>query len=105
MGTRPGRSSEPRGPGGEPQAGLPSGEWQPIDVELERDGFLARVTRTVRIGGTRWRWSVTPVDVAERWKTKVVEHAYSRGYCKGYERALRMAEAAIEALKAASGAP
>lgn len=80
---------------------MTASEWQPIDTELERDGFIARVTRTVNLNGTRWRWAVTPVEVAQRWRTKVVEHAHARGYAKGYARAIAMAEAAIEALKAA----
>ena len=75
--------------------------WQPIDVELVRDGYLARVTRTLHAGATRWRWAVTPIEVAQRWRTKVVEHAHSRGYARGYDRAIQMAEAAIEAMKKA----
>lgn len=71
--------------------------WEPIDIELERDGYLARVTRTLH--GGRWRWAVTPLEIVQRQRNKPVEHAYSRGYAKGRERAEQMAEAAIVALK------
>ena len=72
--------------------------WQPIDLELVRDGFLARVTRQLTRAG-RWRWSVTRVEVVQRHPTGAVEHAEARGYAKGRERATKMAEASIEALK------
>lgn len=75
------------------------GKWQPIDAELVQDGYIARVTRHI-LGG-RWRWAVTPLEVAQRWNMRVVEHAYARGYAKSYDRAIEMAEAAIVALKAA----
>ncbi len=76
--------------------------WQPIDLELVIDGFLARVTRTLH--GGRWRWSATPLEVAQRWRSSVVEHAHARGYSKSRERAQKMAEAAIRALKEATEA-
>ena len=75
--------------------------WQPIDLELVRDGYLARVTRQLGRAG-RWRWSVTPVEIVQRHHSQPVEHAYARGYAKGQERALKMAEAAIVALKKGS---
>lgn len=75
-------------------------DWQPIDLELVRNGYLARVTRQLSRAG-RWRWSVTPVEVVQRSPTSVVEHAHARGYAKGREHAFEMAEAAIVALKKA----
>ena len=79
----------------------PQSGWQPIDVELVRDGYVARVTRQLTRAG-RWRWSVTPIEVAQRWATSVVERAEARGYARGYKRATHMAESAIRALKQAS---
>ena len=76
-------------------------KWQPIDLELIRDGYLAHVTRQLCRAG-RWRWSVTPVEIVQRHHSQPVEHAYARGYAKGQERALKMAEAAIVALKKGS---
>lgn len=76
-------------------------DWQPIDLELVRDGYLARVTRQLGRAG-RWRWSVTPVEIVQRHHSQPVEHAYARGYAKGRERALKMAEVAIVALKKAT---
>lgn len=78
--------------------------WEPIEIELVRDGFVARVTRTLYVNATRWRWSVTPIEVAQRWRTKVVEHAHARGYATGRERAMRMAEVAIDAFRKAGSA-
>lgn len=74
-------------------------QWEPIDLELVRDGYLARVTRTLSRAG-RWRWAVTPIEITQRILSQPVEHAYARGYAKGRRRAITMAAAAIEALKA-----
>ena len=70
--------------------------WQPIDLELVRDGYLARVTRQLGRAG-RWRWSVTPVEIVQRHYSQPVEHAYARGYAKGQERALKMPRSKVEA--------
>jgi hypothetical protein len=79
--------------------------WQPIDMELVRDGCVARVTRQLGRAG-RWRWAVTPIEVVQRSPTSPVEHAYARGYAKGRDRAIEMAEAAVVALKKSlSGQP
>jgi len=72
--------------------------WQPIELELVRDGFLARVTRD-RHG--RWRWAVTELEHVGRWLHKAVQHAFARGYSRSPERAIEMAEAAIVALQEA----
>lgn len=77
---------------------LPSG-WIPIELELVLHGYLARVARD-RSGG-RWRWSVTKLEQAQRWKSRVVSQASARGYSKGMERALKMATVAIDALRKA----
>lgn len=75
-------------------------DWQPIELELVRDEFLARVTRD-RVGSPpRWRWSVTPLEVVQRWRSKVVENAYARGYSRSRARAVKMAERAVLALSA-----
>jgi len=73
-------------------------DWQPIDLEFVGDGYLARVTRRLGRAG-QWRWSVTPVEEVQRHPSQPVEHAYARGYTKGRERACKMAEAALVALK------
>jgi len=78
-----------------------NGSWQPIDLELVRDGYLARVTRQLTRAG-RWRWAVTPVEIVQRAHSQPIEHAEARGYAKGRERAMKMAEVAIAALHIAN---
>jgi len=79
-------------------------KWEPVELELERDGYLARVSRQLTRSG-RWRWAVTPVEVVQRFNHSVVEHAYARGYARGRDGACRAAEASIAALKAAGAEP
>lgn len=79
---------------------MAASKWEPIDIELVHDGYIARATRQLTRSG-RWRWSVTPIEIAQRWTSSVVEHAEARGYAQGRERAMKMAEAAIKALKKA----
>jgi len=76
-------------------------DWLPIEEELIRDGFIARVTRDRYGTPPRWRWAVAQLDQVQRWLHKVVQHAYARGYCRSRERAMKMAEAAIVALQKA----
>jgi hypothetical protein len=76
--------------------------WEPIELELERGGYLARVTRQLTRSG-RWRWTVTPVEVVQKFN-RPIENAYARGYARGRDGACRAAEAAINALKAAEKA-
>jgi hypothetical protein len=72
--------------------------WRPIELELCKDGYLARVTRSRFCAAPRWRWSVTPLEIVERGPSRTVERAHARGYCKSPDRAMEMAEASIVAL-------
>ncbi len=77
--------------------------WEPIDEELVRDGFIARVTRTIR--AKRWRWVVSPQEYVQRRPSQPVEHASARGYAPTRERAREMAEAAITGIAGARRDP
>jgi len=70
--------------------------WMAIELELVRDGHLARVQRDRH--GRRWRWSVTPLEVVEKSPSQPVARAYARGYMRSYERAIQAAEAALDGL-------
>jgi hypothetical protein len=74
-------------------------KWLPIELELIKDGYIARITRDRYGSPPRWRWAVCKLDVIQKWSRSVVEQAYARGYCGGLERAKTMAERAIVALK------
>jgi hypothetical protein len=71
--------------------------WEPIELELVRDGYLARVSRTMKPG--RWRWVAAPVEHVIKWNRNVTEVPFSKGFSGTRERAVEMAESAIEALK------
>jgi hypothetical protein len=73
--------------------------WEPVELELTRDGYLARVSRTMKPG--RWRWCVAPVEHILKWNRNVTEIPFSKGFSGSRDRACEMAEAAIEALKKA----
>ena len=84
---------EPRGA----RADAPS--WEPVELELVRDGYLARVSRTLKPG--RWRWCVAPLDHVIKWNRNVTEIPFSKGFSGSREKAIQMAEAAIVELKKA----
>lgn len=71
--------------------------WEPVELELERDGHLARVSKTTKPG--RWRWCVAPIDHVLKWNRNVTDVPFSKGFSGTRERAIEMAEAAIDALK------
>jgi hypothetical protein len=73
--------------------------WEAIELELERDGYQARVSRTMKPG--RWRWCVAPIEHVLKWNRNVTDVPFSKGFSGTRERAIEMAEAAIEALKKA----
>jgi hypothetical protein len=75
-------------------APAPATSWEPIELE---DGILARVSRTMKPG--RWRWACAPVDHILKWNRNVTDVPFSKGFSGTRERAIEMAEAAIEALK------
>lgn len=73
--------------------------WEAVELELERDGYLARVSRTMQPG--RWRWCAAPVDHILKWNRNVTDVPFSKGFSGTRERAVEIAEAAIDALKKA----
>ena len=77
--------------------------WEAVELELERDGYLARVGRTMKPG--RWRWAVAPLEHILKWNRNVTDVPFSKGFSGTRERAVEMAEAAIEALKKADRRP
>lgn len=76
-----------------------SSEWEPVELELVRDGYLARVSRTDRPG--RWRWCVAPVDHVVKWNRNVTDVPFSKGFTFTMDKAVEMSESAIEALRRA----
>ncbi len=73
--------------------------WEPVELELVRDGYLARVSRMMN--RERWRWCAAPVEHVLKWNRNVTDVPFSKGFTATRERAMEMAEAAVEALKKA----
>jgi hypothetical protein len=53
----------------------------------------------------RWRWCAAPVEHILKWNRNVTDVPFSKGFSGTRERAMEMAELAIEALKKAEAKP
>lgn len=73
--------------------------WEPMRLSLVRDGYLAIVEKK---DDHRWRWVASPLEHLVRSNRSAVEGAWSKGFCGSREKAMKTAEAAIEALKVAA---
>ena len=65
-------------------------DWQPIEMELVRAGYLARVSRTLAASGkVGWRWLVYRDGL----------EPFSRGYVRDLDEAAEIAEQTIDSLQ------
>lgn len=76
-------------------------EWQAVELEAVIDGYMCLVTRS-QGGRGRWRWVAAPFEIVRKWNRGPADIPEAKGYCGSRERAIEMAEAAVEALKASA---
>lgn len=76
--------------------------WATLSCERTRDGYYLYVAKAAN--GVRWRYSVTPLEYTQRPR-RAAQWAKALGYTRSYERAVRAAEVACDALIKAEKSP
>lgn len=69
--------------------------WITLSCERVRDGYYLFVAKATN--GVRWRYSVTSLEFTQRPRSSV-QWAKALGYTRSYERAVKAAEVACDAL-------
>lgn len=81
---------------------MKSTAWTTLSCERVRDGYYLYVAKAAN--GVRWRYSVSSLEYKQRPRS-ATQWAKALGYTRSYERAVRAAEVACDALIKAKKSP